>query len=295
MPFNTPILFLVFNRPDTTSKVFDAIKKLKPTNLYIAADGPRDNRPDDDENCKKTLDIVRNIDWDCEIKTLFRKENLGCKVAVSSAIDWFFNNVEEGIILEDDCLPDQSFFQFCSELLEKYRNDNRIMQICGFNALNKIDIPESYYFSKYGPIWGWASWRRAWKYYDVNMTMWPEIKKNKLYYSFCDSKKEVKWRIRLYDKIYNNVIDTWDYQWGLTKMTHSGLSIIPNQNLIQNIGFGESSTHTHNNSTQIIKYTISFPLINPIQVSRNTALDKRFFNEFVKPKKIKLFFKKIFR
>ena len=165
-----PVLFLIFNRPETTIQVFSAIKKAQPNRLYIAADGPRPEYPDEVNHCKIARTIATNVDWDCEVKTLFRDQNLGCRLAVSQAIDWFFEQEPEGIILEDDCLPNQSFFWFCKELLEKYRNETRIMHIGGTNfQFGKNRTNYSYYFSRYAHIWGWASWRREWKYYDEKL------------------------------------------------------------------------------------------------------------------------------
>ena len=166
----SPILFLIFNRPETTKKVFSAIKEVQPPRLYIAADGPRSEQPDEADHCELARTIATKVDWDCEVKTLFRDQNLGIRIAVSQAIDWFFEQEPEGIILEDDCLPDQSFFWFCKELLEKYRNDTRIMHIGGTNfQFGKNRTNYSYYFSRYAHIWGWASWRRAWEYYDEKL------------------------------------------------------------------------------------------------------------------------------
>jgi len=193
----TPVLFLVFNRPDTTRRVFEAIRAARPARLFLVADGPRERQPDDKEKCERVRYIATDIDWDCEVKTLFRKENLGCKNGVSSAIDWFFSHVDEGIILEDDCLPTESFFWFCEELLRRYRNDSRVMQICGSNFLRGWQRNnDSYYFSGYGPIWGWASWRRAWIYYDVDMKLWPEVKEKKILLDICDGKREMFYRLK---------------------------------------------------------------------------------------------------
>ena len=175
----TAVLFLIFNRPENTDKVFKKIKNVKPKKLYIAADGPRENNINDKVNCLKAREVINKIDWNGEVKTLFRDKNLGCKLAVSSAIDWFFENEEMGIILEDDCLPDPSFFYFCQELLQKYKDDKRVMMISGFNyLLNSLEIRESYFFSNYYPIWGWATWRRAWKLYDNEMKNWDYFKEN---------------------------------------------------------------------------------------------------------------------
>ena len=176
---NTPILFLIFNRPEITARVFQEIRKAKPKQIYIAADGPRIDHPDDTALCNKTRQICDSIDWDCEVKTLFREENLGCQLAVSNAIDWFFKHESEGIILEDDCLPSQSFFHFCAELLDFYRDDEEIMCISGNNfQQGRGDDEESYYFSRYPHCWGWATWRRAWNKYDHDMSRWKEFRED---------------------------------------------------------------------------------------------------------------------
>lgn len=286
MPLKTPVLFLVFNRPDTTQKVFAAIRQAKPLRLFVAADGPRENRPGEAEVCEQTRRIIDSVDWDCDVVTLFRDTNLGCRKAVSSAIDWFFAHVEEGIILEDDCLPSASFFRYCQELLEYYRHDTRIMQICGLNVLNEWHRNgHSYYFSQYGPIWGWASWRRAWKQYDVDMKLWPEIREKKVYEDFCQCREEATFRLALYDKVHNGEIDTWDYQWGFSKMVNHGLSVIPSVNLISNIGFTDDATHTmsgQDNPYATMEVHELGPLLNhPQFVVRDCLADRRYLNEFM--------------
>ena len=160
--FTTPVLFLIFNRPDTTKQVFSAIQKARPPRLYVAGDGPRPEQSNEAEICEIVRSIATNVDWDCEVKTLFRDHNFGCRLAVSQAISWFFENEPEGIILEDDCLPSQSFFWFCQELLEDFRNDKQVGAICGFYS-NELDYKPSasYFFSRYMRVWGWAGWRRT--------------------------------------------------------------------------------------------------------------------------------------
>ncbi|WP_026464821.1 hypothetical protein [Adhaeribacter aquaticus] len=239
----TPVLFLIFNRPENTQLVFNEIRKAAPEKLFIAADGPRASRPGETEKCELTRRVIDQIDWPCEVFTLIRDQNLGCRVAVSSAIDWFFENVEEGIILEDDCLPDQSFFWFCQELLEKYRNDSRIMHITGSNhQYGRKRGDASYYFSRIPHVWGWATWRRAWDLYDVNMASFPEfVRSNKIADVFKGEKVQKEW-IKVMYRIYNGH-NTWDYQWSYTNFIHNSLCIIPNVNLISNIGFGIDSTH----------------------------------------------------
>jgi hypothetical protein len=243
----TPVLFLIFNRPHTSQKVFNEIRKAKPSKLFVAADGPRENVQGEKEKCQKAREIIKQLDWDCEVRTLFRDKNLGCKYAVSSAIDWFFNNVEEGIILEDDCLPSQSFFWFCQELLNKYRFNNKIMHINGNNYGKILSYDYSYGFCSYPQVWGWATWKRAWNYYDVEMENWSNLKNRK------KIKKNMNWNIFKYkieedkfNRTYKNEINTWDYQWHYTIFLYNGIAIFPKKNLVSNIGFSNNATRTKN-------------------------------------------------
>lgn len=240
----SPVLFIIFNRPDTTLKVFDAIRKAKPARLFVAADGPREGRENDAASCSKARDVVKEIDWDCEVVTLFRESNLGCRVAVSSAITWFFDQVEEGIILEDDCLPDQSFFLFCQELLERYRHDQRVMMISGDNFQDGIERGEGdYYFSMLSHVWGWATWRRAWRYYDVDIQSFPAFLAGGQINNIFEDRYVCRYWMRVLQDVYDKRIDTWDYQWAYTVFSSHALSIIPNRNLVSNIGFGQAATH----------------------------------------------------
>lgn len=242
--FDIPILFIIFNRPEVTKIVFDEIKKISPKKLYIAADGPRQNVIDDEKKCFQTRAIVNEINWDCGLKMLFREKNLGCKKAVSSAIDWFFTNEEEGIIIEDDCLPNHFFWGFCKELLARYRDDERIMHIGGCNFLNDgLKIMESYYFSRAVHIWGWATWRRAWRYYDVDMKLLPEFERKNMVKCIYEDKKQQEWTIKELNMVYDGKINTWDAQWAFTVWSQNGLSIIPSKNLVTNIGFNTDATH----------------------------------------------------
>ena len=262
-PLKTAVLFLVFNRPDITKLVFEAIRKAKPPRLYVAADGPRADKFGDEKKVAQVRRIATDVDWDCEVKTLFREKNLGCGVAVSSAIDWFFEDVEEGIILEDDCLPSQSFFWYCEELLEHYRDDARVMVVSGDNwQFGRRRTDYSYYFSRYSHIWGWASWRRAWWYYDKDMKNWPFIRDNGYLSDILQDKKAAKYWTQIFEKIYRGSIDTWDYQWTFTCWTQNGLTILPNVNLVSNIGFGENATHTpgYSRLSKITAFELSFPL-----------------------------------
>ncbi len=245
--FNTPILFIIFNRPDTTNIVFAEIKKIRPQKLFIAADGPRKDAPEDYEKCAQAREIVKKIDWPCEVRTLFQKENLGCGYGESTAMNWFFDNVEEGIILEDDCAPDQSFFYFCQELLKHYRDNKKIMHISGDNfQYGKKRGWSSYYFSEYThPCWGWATWRRAWKFFDFNCVS-PEQKKS-----------------------------SWDKQWYLSVRKQNGLAILPNINLVTNIGTSDDATHTKEplRFSNLPAKQMVFTLIHPKIIIRHRLAD----------------------
>lgn len=278
---DTPILFIIFNRPDTTKTVFAEIRKAKPNRLFIAADGPRQNKPGEKEKCEETRRITEKIDWPCEVERLYREKNLGCKFGVSSAITWFFENVKLGIILEDDCSPDQSFFKFCSTLLEKYEGDKETMMISGDNFHKNILIKSSYYFSRYPHIWGWATWRRAWKKYNVRIPKVPLMSKTNTPNNIFIER--LYWN-SIFNRVHKNQIDTWDYQWVYAIFKNNGKIICPKINLVENIGFGENATHTKTGNVTKRK-GISFPLLHPKQTSVDTKLD---INEFKKNQNINI-------
>lgn len=271
-----PVLFLIFNRPDTTQRVFESIRKAKPARLYVAADGPRPNTIGEAEKCQIVREIATSVDWDCDLHTLFRDKNLGCRVAVSTAIDWFFEHEEDGIILEDDCLPHPTFFRFCEELLNKYRDDQRIMMISGDNfQFGNKRTPYSYYFSRYAHIWGWASWSRAWKHYDVNMRLWPEIRAGRWLHDLFGDRQVVNYWGNIFERVYNSEINTWDYQWTFACLIHNGLVILPNNNLISNIGFDGNATHTGGQSqfANLTTEPMLFSLFHPPYVIRDARAD----------------------
>ena len=276
----SPVLFLIFNRPETTWQVFEAIRTAKPRRLYIAADGPRFEREGERTRCEEVRKIALEVDWECDVKTLFRDKNLGCKIAVSEGISWFFDHEDEGIILEDDCLPDQSFFPFCKDLLERYRNDTRIMAISGNNFQQGRKRTEySYYFSRYFHCWGWATWKRAWKFYDRELIAWPEIQKYGFLYDIANGYEPsvVYWSHWL-DKCYSGELDdAWDYPWLLSCWGQSGLFVLPNINLVTNIGFGNKATHTkniNNINANLPAYKIEFPLKHPLYIIRDMVADQ---------------------
>lgn len=286
MDKKTPILFLVFNRPEPTARVFEAIRSYKPERLYVGADGPRTHKAGEAELCEETRKIALALDWPCEVKTLLREENLGCKRAVSSAINWFFENEEQGIILEDDCVPITSFFDFCTELLDQYKDDERVMHIAGSNHHPEYtaEARESYYFSYYGHMWGWASWRRAWAKYDLEMEAFEEVMKDR-YLEKVMGSLQGKYLGRKLKEIYYEGTDTWDYQWDYSRLLQKGLTIIPKHNLVSNIGFGEDATHTfssNNEFSYVPVKELEFPLAHPDEVERNKKADKYHFHQLLR-------------
>ncbi|MEA3452423.1 MAG: hypothetical protein U9Q83_11050 [Bacteroidota bacterium] len=255
-----PILFLVFNRPENTKKVFSAIRDAKPEKLFLAADGPRKDVPEDKEKCRITRNIATDVDWDCELKTLIRDKNLGCGLAVSSAITWFFENVEEGIILEDDCLPSQSFFSFCEIMLEKFRNDERIMMVTGFNQFGEWNSDKYDYFFSRGGIWGWATWKRAWRHFSMEI---PDINSEDCKYALKSVYPDSKIFKMRYKQIYNasKKQNVWGYLWIYARVMNNGLSVTSSRNLIKNIGFGDGATHTTGTPSSMPRlYKHTFPL-----------------------------------
>lgn len=242
----SPVLLLAFNRPDTALQVFNRVKQAKPKHLYVAVDGPRSNVETDAALCASVRSIYDNIDWDCELHTLFRNENLGCKKAVSSAITWFFDHEPEGIILEDDCLPVIDFFYFCDVLLEKYRFDTRIRNITGTNLQRGQKWGDaSYYFSQYSNIWGWASWRRVWSAYDVDLKKYNATDAAAHLKQIFSDRFLLEGWINIFNELKAGKIDTWDYQLNFITFFENGLCATPNVNLISNIGFRADATHTY--------------------------------------------------
>lgn len=268
-----PVLLLIFNRPDKALRVFEQIRNAKPQRLFIAADGPRKKQEAEQQLCTETRTrILEKIDWDCEVHTLFRTTNLGCKIAVSTGISWFFKHVEEGIILEDDCLPELSFFRFCGELLEKYREHQQIMMISGVNFQPKKCTNSSYYFSTYLHIWGWATWRRAWDHYDLTMQAWPEFKEKKALYTLLP--KEVAKRRELqFDRTFSGNTSTWDTQWLFAVWNNNGLSIQSNINQVINIDAGGTHTKVYDPCIMRPSSPMEFPLEHPDQITAHKDAD----------------------
>ncbi|MES2828550.1 MAG: nucleotide-diphospho-sugar transferase [Bacteroidota bacterium] len=242
----SPVLLLIFNRPDLSDQVFQRIRDSRPAKLYLAADGPRNDKPGEEVLCDEARQLLNKVDWPCTVKTLFRTTNLGCKEAVSSAIDWFFENEEEGIILEDDCFPAPSFFSYCDELLEKFRYDTRIRHITGSNLqLGTKWGDGSIFFSSSTGVWGWASWRRVWKDYDKDLKNYNKEEIRVQFSKIFNDRFIVDSWVDTFNALKAGKIDTWDFQLTIINYLHYGLSINPNVSLIKNIGYRSDATHTH--------------------------------------------------
>lgn len=305
----TPVVFIIFNRIDTTEKVFEAIRQVKPPLLLVIADGPRANRPGESEKCAAVRAIVERVDWNCEVLKNYSEINLGCKDRISSGLDWVFNTVEEAIILEDDCLPHPTFFRFCEELLELYRDDERVMSLTGVNLQFGRNKPEeSYYFSWFPNCWGWATWRRAWQYYDIEMKLWPSLRDGDFLENLLGDSRSVKVWKSAFQVSYDGTVNNWFFRWLFACWVQNGLTIIPDRNLISNIGFGKEATHTYgedSNYSNMQTEAMIFPLKHPNHRIRNFAADKFIQDTFydykpsllrrIKRKINKLFGKPIFR
>lgn len=242
MSLETPILFCIYKRADLTSQVFDVIAEQKPKHLLVVQDGPRFD--DEMESIEQTRNVLERIDWDCDVQTNFSATNMGCKDRIASGISWGFQQHERLIILEDDCLLDPSFFTFSEELLEKYADCEDVHMIGACNFQNRSVTDKSYYFCKYAHIWGWASWRRAWNHYDVDIKDWPTLKANQTFRKWCCTDQEYEYWSRMFDLLHEGKMDTWDFQWMYSCWKQGGLTIQPSVNLVSNLGFREDATHT---------------------------------------------------
>jgi hypothetical protein len=244
MTFKTPILILCYNRPDKLKKLLNILSIVKPQRVYFNCDGPKNNN-DDKKNIQKVKQIIKNYESDCLVFSKFHPSNLGCKSSVQSGLDFFFKHEKMGIILEDDCIPNLFFFKYCSYLLKKFKNNRKIFAISGFNLLDKKKFSDGDYFlSKYFLCWGWATWKRSWTSSSKKISFWPRWKKNNFLLKYHKNILEAKYWTKILSKTYRNKIDTWDYAFLASMWKQNAFCILPNYNLVRNIGFDKSASHT---------------------------------------------------
>lgn len=286
---STPVALIIYRRPYLTEKVLDAVRAVKPTDLYVIADGPRPDKLGEAEACAAARAVIDSVDWGCQVHRCYSETNLGCGHRPASGMDWLFEQVESAIILEDDCIPHSSFFSFCQELLERYKDDERVMHISGCTYRPETwDTDDSYFFSHFPACWGWATWARAWKQYDIHCGDWPVLR-DKPFLSDLIGKPFVEkfWGDRFDEANQGDEsLHFWDYQWAFNCWAHNGLSIFPKQNLVCNIGAGDSATHTTGDGLESMglpTFEMQLPLRHPDVVAPNAAIDKQYVQEFLLP------------
>lgn len=275
---DTPVAFLVFRRPDTTARVFERIRAARPRRLFLIADGPRPDRPEDREAVERTRAVVDAVDWECDVRRNYAEENMGLRRRISSGLDWVFGQADRAIVLEDDCIPDPTFFRFADELLERYAADYRIMSVRGtsFHGGQRVTA-DSYHFSRYESCWGWATWARAWRHFDLELSRWPALRDTLLFRSAFSSDRVADYWEGIFSRLHNSEIDSWAYAWTFAHLVQNGLAIVPEHNLVSNAGFRPDGTHTLSNRTSLAGLDttpLRFPLRHPTVVMPHGAADR---------------------
>lgn len=289
----TPVLLATYNRLDTVKKVFEQIRKVQPKKLYLASDGGKKEKAGDIEKVETVRKwMVQAVDWECEISTRFSDINQGCQRGMANAISWVLEKEEETIILEDDIVADESFFYFCQEMLKEYSDDTRVMMVSGYKRIENLKIHGDYFFSSFCDIWGWATWKRAWKYFDVSMKKWPQYKKS----------NSLQTMLRVgalgglteeFDRVYAGKLNSWAYPWFFSMLCNSGLEIVPSKNLIKNIGFdSEEATHTKGTSINFKVEKVNFPMNQEENVLRNYEYDEIYGKRFYRGNSLKKIIRK---
>lgn len=274
--FSTPVVLIVFKRPDTTRRVLESLRDIKPKHLFVIADGPRQGMKREKELCHQSRDVLSSIDWGCDLRTNFSDVNLGLGRRVATGLDWVFSMVERAIILEDDCLMHPTFFPYCEELLDRYADDERVMHIAASNfQRGKRRTSHSYYFSRYAHCWGWATWRRAWSHFDFDMADWPELRGGSWMCEFLEYRNERRFWKRIWDRCHAGKQNTWAARWQYACWKQHGLSILPERNMVQNIGFSEDATHTsgHCWQSRLPALSVQSPLNHASSLTRAVDAD----------------------
>lgn len=272
----TPVALLIFNRPDCTARVLEAVAAARPAVLLVVADGPRAGHPEDERLVSETRDVIDRVDWPCEVLTCYSDVNLGCGKRVATGLDWVFANAPEAIILEDDCLPDQTFFPYCEQLLDRYRDDERVHMIAGSNPVGERG-PYSYHFSRSYPIWGWASWARAWRHYDYEMEEWPRLRDSGWLEERLADRRAVRVARYWFDETHAAPFRQWDFQWTFSGWLRNAVAVTPSVNLVRNIGYGENATNLRDVNhpfANVVAESIDFPLRHPPRVEVLEAAER---------------------
>jgi hypothetical protein len=300
----TPVVLIIFRRPEKTQKILNIIREIQPKQLFVIADAPRSHKLGEAEKSEKTRAVIETIDWDCQVYKNYSEQNLGSSKRIPTGLNWVFSQVEEAIILEDDCLPEKTFFSFCEELLEHYRHDQRVMTISGNNfQFGRQTTSDSYYFSRYSHSWGWATWRRAWQYFDMNMTHWPRVKEQQLLNFILEDRRTRQYWENIFQGVFDNQIVAWDYRWTFACWLQNALTILPSRNLVSNIGFDEDASHTTSKNhpfAYLPTYPMTFPIQHPAYLIRDGAADQFSQNTIFDPtltyrlkRKLSKFFSKV--
>jgi len=282
---HTAVALIMFNRPDTTARVFAEIAKAKPKQLFVIADGPRTGIPGEEEKCMASRAVIDRVDWECEVFRNFSDINLGCGYRPATGINWVFEHVSEAIIIEDDCVPHPSFFKFCEELLERYRDDERVAVISGYNLVHgRHASPYSYWFHQIFACWGWATWRRAWQHHDMKMSIWPELRNTTWLADHLGDVRASEYFAKIFDEAYAkaSTVDYWDYQLLFSTWSQNGLAVAPSTNLVSNIGFREDATHTVSQGDLHAKTLVEamhFPLKHPPFVICDRVADRLYLSD----------------
>jgi hypothetical protein len=279
---DTPVALFVFNRPDPTARIFEAIRAARPGRLLVVGDGPRPEVPEDETLCTQTREVVSAVDWQCDVEYLYADENLGCGRRVSSGLDWVFGTVPEAIILEDDCLPHASFFPFAAAMLARYRDDPRVGMIAGTNYISDPERRESYFFSRYFAVWGWAGWRRGWQHYDFEMAGWPSVRERGGFGGLICTPGVTEFLHDAFDRVYAGEIDTWDFQWVYACLVGASLCVVPRVNLVSNIGV--SGTHGEGGSSADLQVhpLDSGALVHPDTMVPDRAYESLLYERFLR-------------
>jgi hypothetical protein len=277
-----PILYVIFNRPELTRQSFANIRQARPSVLYVAADAPRLDRVNESELTEQARQVTNQIDWDCDVRRLYATHNMGCGRRISSAITEVLQDFESVIVLEDDCIVEPTFFRFCSELLHRYADDERVMAVSGDNFQKGVSrTAASYYFSKYPHCWGWGTWRRAWQHFSLTIQDWPEFRDSGGLETYCQTDRELRFWKSTFDLVYQGKLDSWAMPWTFCCWKNHGLTILPNKNLVSNVGFGVEGTHTYKKSAFAELPTDALEqIVHPTSLYRHDAAD-RFTDELV--------------